>query len=80
MEAQKRKGMEALFRNAGAFRRLRPWACGDGLNDKEMLSYVGLGIAMGNSHPELLSSADYVTSDVDNKGISQGLRYAGMIS
>jgi Cof subfamily protein (haloacid dehalogenase superfamily) len=75
----KAKGIEAMLQmlNISPSEAI---AFGDGLNDKEMLSYVGLGIAMGNSHPELLSSADYVTSDVDNKGISQGLRYAGMIS
>ncbi|MNP76851.1 putative bifunctional phosphatase/peptidyl-prolyl cis-trans isomerase [compost metagenome] len=55
-------------------------AFGDGLNDKEMLQEVGLGIAMGNSHPDLLPYADYVTSAVDEGGIRQGLRYAGLIS
>ena len=57
----------------------RAVAFGDGLNDKEMLEYVGLGIAMGNAHPELLPSADYVTAHVDQGGIRQGLRYAGLI-
>lgn len=54
-------------------------AFGDGLNDKEMLDEVGLGIAMGNAHPDLLPLADYVTASVDEGGISQGLRYAGLI-
>lgn len=55
-------------------------AFGDGLNDKEMLQEVGLGIAMGNSYPELLPYADYVTAAVDEGGIRQGLRYAGLIN
>ncbi|NGP59178.1 Cof-type HAD-IIB family hydrolase [Paenibacillus thiaminolyticus] len=55
-------------------------AFGDGLNDMEMLQQVGLGIAMGNSHPELLPFADYVTSSVDEGGIRQGLRHAGLIN
>lgn len=55
-------------------------AFGDGLNDKEMLQEVGLGIAMGNSHPDLLPHADYVTAAVDEGGIRQGLRYAGLIN
>lgn len=55
-------------------------AFGDGLNDLEMLQQAGLGIAMGNSHPELLPFADYITSSVDEGGIRQGLRYAGLIS
>lgn len=54
-------------------------AFGDGLNDKEMLEEVGLGIAMGNANPDLLPLADYVTASVDEGGISQGLRYAGLI-
>ncbi|WP_028559407.1 Cof-type HAD-IIB family hydrolase [Paenibacillus pinihumi] len=54
-------------------------AFGDGLNDKEMLDYVGLGIAMGNSHPELLAHADFVTSSVDEQGIRKGLIHAGLL-
>ncbi|MBJ6360972.1 Cof-type HAD-IIB family hydrolase [Paenibacillus sp. GCM10012307] len=54
-------------------------AFGDGLNDKEMLEYVGLGIAMGNSHPELLVHADYVTTSVDEEGIRNGLIHAGLL-
>lgn len=54
-------------------------AFGDGLNDKEMLQLVGLGIAMGNSYPELLPYADYVTARADAGGIRQGLVYAGCL-
>ena len=54
-------------------------AFGDGLNDKEMLEEVGLGIAMGNAHADLLPFADYVTASIDEGGIAQGLRYAGLI-
>ncbi|MFC5701330.1 Cof-type HAD-IIB family hydrolase [Cohnella faecalis] len=54
-------------------------AFGDGLNDKEMLSCVGLGIAMGNSHPDLLPFADYVTKSVDEGGIRSGLQHAGLL-
>lgn len=54
-------------------------AFGDGLNDIEMLSYVGLGIAMGNSHPELFQHADYITTSVDEQGIRNGLIHAGLL-
>ncbi|MBB3109739.1 hypothetical protein FHS18_001802 [Paenibacillus phyllosphaerae] len=54
-------------------------AFGDGLNDKEMLKFAGLGIAMGNSNPELLPFADYVTTHVDERGIRNGLIYAGLL-
>lgn len=54
-------------------------AFGDGLNDKEMLEFAGLGIAMGNSHPDLLPYADYVTTRVEEGGIHNGLVYAGLL-
>lgn len=54
-------------------------AFGDGLNDKEMLDYVGFGVAMGNSNPELLPFADFVTSHVDERGIRLGLIEAGLL-
>ncbi|MGJ7921093.1 Cof-type HAD-IIB family hydrolase [Neobacillus sp. LXY-4] len=55
-------------------------AFGDGLNDKEMLSYVGEGVAMGNGHPELFSYAKHTTTDVDNSGIYNGLKMLGLLS
>lgn len=54
-------------------------AFGDGLNDKEMLDYVGFGVAMGNSHPELLPFANFVTTHVDKQGIRNGLIEAGLL-
>lgn len=54
-------------------------AFGDGLNDKEMLSYVGFGVAMGNSDSELLPYADYVTTHVNEQGIRNGLIKAGLL-
>lgn len=54
-------------------------AFGDGLNDKEMLSYAGLGIAMDNAHEEVKLLADYVTKHVNYSGIRHGLEYAGLI-
>ncbi|WP_336787169.1 Cof-type HAD-IIB family hydrolase [Paenibacillus sp. MMO-177] len=54
-------------------------AFGDGLNDKEMLEVVGLGIAMGNSHEELKPFANYITTHVSDSGIRNGLVHAGLI-
>lgn len=48
-------------------------AIGDGGNDIQMLSHVGLGIAMGNARDEVKKYAKYVTSDVDEDGISCAL-------
>lgn len=48
-------------------------AFGDGKNDLEMIQHVGLGIAMGNSCPELLACARHVTAHVKDDGILQAV-------
>jgi Cof subfamily protein (haloacid dehalogenase superfamily) len=54
-------------------------AFGDGMNDKEMLSTVGEGFAMGNGHPDLFQYAKHVTTDVENSGIYNGLKSLGLV-
>lgn len=53
-------------------------AFGDGLNDQEMLSFVGMGIAMGNAHETIKPFANYVTHHVSEGGIAHGLKYLGL--
>ncbi|WP_096154803.1 MULTISPECIES: Cof-type HAD-IIB family hydrolase [Bacillus] len=55
------------------------YAFGDGLNDLEMLSFVGTGVAMGNSHQELKKVANIITKDVSDNGIQHGLELVGLI-
>ncbi|MFZ4451692.1 Cof-type HAD-IIB family hydrolase [Salibacterium aidingense] len=55
-------------------------AFGDGLNDKEMLSFVGTGIAMGNAHKELRPYADMITKTNEEDGITHALRELGLVS
>ncbi|QAY65060.1 Cof-type HAD-IIB family hydrolase [Paenibacillus protaetiae] len=74
----KAQGIEALLDKLGLTKE-EAVAFGDGLNDKEMLEVVGLGIAMGNSHPDLLPYADYVTTDVNEGGVRNGLIHAGLL-
>ena len=45
-------------------------AFGDMPNDIPMLSWAGLGVAMGNAHPEVLDVADEVTAHVDDDGVA----------
>ncbi|WP_445490936.1 HAD family hydrolase [Niallia sp. 03133] len=54
-------------------------AFGDGLNDKEMLSTVGEGFAMGNANEKLFSYAKHKTSSVTDSGIYNGLKSLGLI-
>jgi len=55
-------------------------AFGDGMNDKEMLSVVGEGFAMGNGHPDLFQYAKYKTTKVTNSGIYNGLKSLGLVN
>lgn len=55
------------------------YAFGDGLNDVEMLSYVGHGIAMGNAEDEVKAAASYVTKHVSEDGIYEGLKMVGLL-
>ena len=42
-------------------------ACGDGLNDRSMIAYAGVGVAMQNAEQPVKDCADYVTT-ADNRG------------
>jgi len=46
-------------------------AVGDNLNDLDMLSTAGLGVAMGNATPEAKAQADYVTGSNNEDGVAQ---------
>lgn len=48
---------------------------GDGQNDLEAIQAAGLGIAMGNSEPQILQVADYVTDHVREDGLAKAIRY-----
>nr|WP_318037445.1 HAD hydrolase family protein [uncultured Faecalibacillus sp.] len=50
------------------------YAFGDGLNDLEMIRYVGHGIAMENAVDELKEIADEVIGHVDEHGLEEYLK------
>ena len=54
-------------------------AFGDQLNDLEMLSTVGVGVAMGNGHEKLKAIADHVAEPLEQDGIYRFLMKAGLI-
>ena len=43
--------------------------CGDGFNDKSMIEYAGIGVAMENAQPSVKEVADYITKSNDEDGI-----------
>jgi Cof subfamily protein (haloacid dehalogenase superfamily) len=55
------------------------YAFGDGLNDVEMLKAVGTSVAMGNGVAEAKEKADFITSDVSEDGIWNGLKELQLI-
>lgn len=54
-------------------------AFGDGLNDIEMLSLVGMGVAMGAAREEVKQAAKMVTLSAEEDGVSYGLKRLGLI-
>lgn len=44
-------------------------AIGDGHNDIEMLEFCEIGVAMGNSHKDLIPHATYITDSVQDSGV-----------
>ena len=45
-------------------------AIGDADNDKEMIEYAGLGVAMGNAKDEIKQLADFVTKSNEEDGVA----------
>lgn len=56
------------------------YAFGDSINDVEMLKFAAHGIAMGNGTEVAKKAADYVTSDLMEDGIANGLKHFGLIN
>lgn len=45
-------------------------ACGDGFNDRSMIEFAGLGVAMANAQEPVKASADYITASNDEDGVA----------
>lgn len=86
------KGLDVLPGNGGKVAGIRQYlehhgiaaeeamAFGDGDNDKEMLEFVGIGVAMGNAVDTAKEKADYITAHVDDDGVAKALRHFGLIN
>jgi Cof subfamily protein (haloacid dehalogenase superfamily) len=69
----KAQGIEKMLELTG-FTKENTYAFGDGLNDLEMISFVGTGVAMGNAVEELKQVANHVTTSSCEDGIYNALR------
>ena len=49
-------------------------ACGDGINDRSMIRFAGVGVAMQNAEPPVKEAADYVTvADNNHDGVAEAI-------
>ena len=49
-------------------------ACGDGMNDRSMIHYAGVGVAMANAEAPSRHSADYITAaDNNHDGVAEAI-------
>ncbi len=77
-EANKAIGISDYIDLMG-IKRSETMGFGDGENDKEMLEYTGIGVAMGNSADELKRIADYITDDIDEDGLYNACKHFGLL-
>lgn len=76
--SSKANGIQKLLEVVG-IKVENSYAFGDGLNDLEMLSFIGTGIAMGNAVPEAKAAADIITDSCSEDGIFNGLINVGLL-
>jgi len=75
----KATGAERIMNQLGVNKE-NVYAFGDHLNDLELLQFVGTGVAMGNSHPEVKEVSKIITDHVNMDGIENGLQKLKLIS
>ncbi|MGL4521627.1 MAG: Cof-type HAD-IIB family hydrolase [Bacilli bacterium] len=74
----KASGIEQLAKHLG-FSQADTVAFGDGLNDFEMMDWVGVSVAMDNAHEELKKRATHATKSCDEHGVAHGLKMLQLI-
>ena len=74
----KEHAVDALLASRGAD-RADTIAFGDARVDIPMLTYCAIGVAMGNSSPDVLAVADRVTGHVGEDGLFDAFRELGLL-
>ena len=69
MGIEKSQSLNWLIQQIG-IRREEVIAIGDGYNDKGMIAFAGLGVAMANASTEVQDAADYVTYSNEEDGVA----------
>ena len=68
----KGSALAALSKHLG-IQRDQVMAIGDSENDISMLSYAGIGVAVGNANNKVQEAADYVTEGVNGDGVVEAI-------
>lgn len=71
-EATKGRALAWLAARLGISRQ-ETMAIGDSGNDRSMIAWAGLGVAVGNASEEAKSAADYIAPSVDDDGVAEAL-------
>ena len=74
----KNTGIDAVIAHFG-IKLEETMAFGDGGNDIDMLKHAGIGVAMGNAGENVKEIADYITTSVDDDGITNALKHFNVI-
>lgn len=77
-EGGKVDGIQKIMERFGLTRE-EIMAFGDGENDRDMLLFAGIGVAMGNGKETVKAAADYVTDHIDQDGVEKALIHFGLI-
>ena len=74
LEASKANAIQFLINKYGIDKK-EIIAIGDNYNDKGMIEFAGMGIAMGNAPEEIKLAADFVTDTNNNDGVAKALHH-----
>jgi hydroxymethylpyrimidine pyrophosphatase-like HAD family hydrolase len=69
----KSNGIKVILKKIGIAQK-NSIAIGDGVNDVDMITFAGLGIAMGNAPEYLKQIADKITLDCEHGGVGSAIK------
>lgn len=74
----KAAGIEAVVKHLGSTQEATV-GFGDGMNDLEMLEWVGVGVAMGDAADAVKALADVIVAPATEDGLAEGFRRLGLV-
>lgn len=74
----KAAGIEAVVEHLGSTQEATV-GFGDGMNDLEMIEWVGVGVAMGDAADAVKAAADIVVAPAVEDGLAEGFRRLGLV-